>query len=301
MSTHAKVYIRGSKLFEEEDTQNEFKGHRTVCLDEMSPHFTKLTPKGLHRVSTRQPWSKTLCGFLNCCLGGTLYSGVLDDGTVSGILLSPYQQLHIQLALDDTMARFQPPLDKEMYKLTFVRVVEPEEKLLQHPASKVEPKLWQLRHKLRSYRNCWCDNDSMASVAMGILPDFFVVQVEVRGAQPGIIYLAEDGICYMRKSARNEKYSVVEVRDLQEERRRKLEKSKKEVKDDISVKSFKLKETNEKLNVVNVEGDINKYKKETTDVDLEWMKGDEEFQSRRKEYYQNIKLNLQKHIDLLNI
>lgn len=301
-----KVYIRGSRLFEEEDTQHEFKGHRTVCLDEMSPHFTKLTAKGLHRVSTRQPWSKTLCGFLNCCLGGTLYSGVLDDGTVSGLLLSPYQKLHIQLALEDTMARFQPPLTKDMYKLTFVPVVEPGEKLICEPAaSQVDPKLWQLRHKLRSYKNCWCDNDSMASVAMGVIPDFFVVEIEVKGAEAGIIYLAEDGICYMRKSARNEKYTVVEVRDLQEERKKQLEHKEEPVGDKTNSQPKNTKEkgksnevifNNQNEEIVNqVEDDSLK------DIDLEWMKGDEEFQGRRKAYYQKIKISLQKQIDVLNI
>jgi len=299
MSSNAKFYIRGSKLSEEETTRHEFKGHRTVCMDEMSPHFTKLTAKGLHRVSTRQPWSKTLCGFLNCCLGGTLYSGVLDDGTVSGLLLSPYQQLHIQLALDDTMARFQPPLSKDMYKLTFVPVVEPKEDLLIKDAavSQVDPKLWQLRHKLRSYKNCWCDNDSMASVAMGVIPEFFVLEVEVKGAEAGIIYLAEDGICYMRKSARNEKYTVVEVRDLQEERKKQLQLcEEKEL--TTSQKSTKVDEMRE----VNKVEDKEKEKDcSVNNLDSEWMKEDEEFQARRKPYYQKIKTNLQKRIDLLNI
>jgi len=307
MSSTSKSYIRGSKLFEEEDTQHEFKGHRTVCLDEMSPHFTKLTAKGLHRVSTRQPWSKTLCGFLNCCLGGTLYSGVLDDGTVSGLLLSPYQQLHIQLALEDTLARFQPPLAKDMYKLTFVPVVEPGEKLLSvTAATQVDPKLWQLRHKLRSYRNCWCDNDSMASVAMGVIPEFFVVKVEVKGAAAGIIYLAEDGICYMRKSARNEKYTVVEVRDLQEERRRQVENSGLQIKETLQTKNIKLKEKDDNLKLENNVRDIkNDSEKEESliELDLEWMKDadDQEFQGRRKFYYEKVKSNLQKQIDLLNI
>merc|ERR1719466_337371 len=116
-----------------------------------------------------------------------------------------------------------------MYKITFVPVVEPGEtvapELGSNTNTKLDQRLWHLRHKLRSYRNCWCDNDSMASVAMGVIPEFFVVKVEVKGAAAGIIYLAEDGICYMRKSARNEKYTVVEVRDLQEERRRQVEKN----------------------------------------------------------------------------
>eukprot|EP00092_Neocalanus_flemingeri_P015080 GFUD01016291.1.p1 GENE.GFUD01016291.1~~GFUD01016291.1.p1 ORF type:complete len:307 (-),score=100.80 GFUD01016291.1:289-1209(-) len=302
MNPSSKFYTRGSKLFEEEDTQHEFKGHRTVCQDEMSPHFTKLTAKGLHRVSTRQPWSKTLCGFLNCCLGGTLYSGVLDDGTVSGLLLSPYQQLHIQLALEDTLARFQPPLSKEMYKLTFVPVVEPGEQLVTSgaAASQVDQKLWQLRHKLRSYRNCWCDNDSMASVAMGVIPEFFVLKIEVKGAEAGIIYLAEDGICYMRKSARNEKYTVVEVRDLQEERRRQVEFKEKVP---INIKNMKLKEKDEDLKFgFNAEVmDLDREEKSVQDLDLEWMKDDQEFLKRRKDYYQKVKSNLQKQINLLNI
>jgi len=311
MGPSTMFYTRGSRLLEEEDTQHEFKGHRTVCMDEMSPHFTKLTAKGLHRVSTRQPWSKTLCGYLNCCLGGTLYGGVLDDGTVSGLLLSPYQQLHIQLALEDTMARFQPPLTKDMYELTFVPVVEPGENVeSQNTAARmVDQRLWNLRHKLRSYKNCWCDNDSMASVSMGVIPEFFVVEVKVKGAKAGMIYLAEDGICYMRKSARNEKYSVVEVRDLQEERKQQL--GVQEVADrDMTGESSRSmpvpsqdiseKGQTEDIHSVKYEDEYIKEKLINIDLDVEWMEEDEDFQERRKEYYQKIKTNLQKEIDLID-
>ena len=308
MGSKTMFYTRGSRLSEEEDTQHEFKGHRTVCMDEMSPHFTKLTAKGLHRVSTRQPWSKTLCGYLNCCLGGTLYAGVLDDGTVSGLLLSPYQQLHIQLALEDTMARFQPPLTKDMYELTFVPVVEPGENFISKntAARMVDQRLWNQRHKLRTFKNCWCDNDSMASVAMGVIPEFFVVEIKVKGAKEGMIYLAEDGICYMRKSARNEKYSVVEVRDLQEERKQQLGLQEVTVKHmteshrSIPVPPQNIKET-EKTKDAKYEEESGKEKFLNAELDKEWMRQDCEFEERKKDYYQKIRTNLQKEIDLRNV
>ena len=34
---------------------------------------------------------RTLNGFLNTGQGGTVYLGVLDDGTVSGLSMSPFQ------------------------------------------------------------------------------------------------------------------------------------------------------------------------------------------------------------------
>ena len=311
MGSKTMFYTRGSRLSEEEDTQHEFKGHRTVCMDEMSPHFTKLTAKGLHRVSTRQPWSKTLCGYLNCCLGGTLYAGVLDDGTVSGLLLSPYQQLHIQLALEDTMARFQPPLTKDMYELTFVPVVEPGENFISKntAARMVDQRLWNQRHKLRTFKNCWCDNDSMASVAMGVIPEFFVVEIKVKGAKEGMIYLAEDGICYMRKSARNEKYSVVEVRDLQEERKQQLGLQEVTVRHtteshrSISVPSQDDNEEEKTKDVRSAKYEEERMKEKllNAELDKEWMKEDCEFEERKKDYYQKIRTNLQKEIDLRNI
>lgn len=283
-------------MMEEEDTQHEFKGHRTVCRDEMSPHFTKLTAKGIHRVSTRQPWTRTICGFLNS-QGGTLYSGVLDDGSITGILLSSYQKLHIQLAVEDALDRFQPPVSKEMYKVSFVPVIEHGEQFDQRDseATKIYPNLWNLRHKLRTYRNCWCDNDSMASVALGIIPDYYVVEVEVKGSKEETIYLAEDEICYMRKNARNERYSVVEIRDLQQERRKQQTEVTKSNPNGTATTLTEMKE--EVLNHTNNNIDI----VVSNDEVEEWLKDNAEFQSRKHAFYQNLKAGLNKQAKEFNM
>merc|ERR1712130_536711 len=196
-----------------------------------------------------------------------------------------------------------------MYKLTFVPVIEPGEKVVREntAAGVVDSRLWQLRHKLRSYKNCWCDNDSMASVALGVVPEFFVVEVEVRGAEAGMIYLAEDGICYMRKSARNEKYTVVEVRDLQEERKQQLLLNEGPV--TVENNSHISHPSKNKQIEIGVAKDVMKINHEEQENgvsmqnlhEVEWMKEGAEFQKRKKKYYEKIKSNLQKEIDLQKI
>ena len=94
------VYIRGEKVNVEEDLTHEFKGHRVICREELKLHQLS----GRQR-QTRQEWSKYLCGMLNTGLGGTLYGGILDDGSVAGFLMSRYQQLHVMLALQEVFSR----------------------------------------------------------------------------------------------------------------------------------------------------------------------------------------------------
>ena len=60
-------YTRGLVVPFEEDQQHEFKGHRTVCLENRLPHGVvphhNGAPGGL--VNTRQQWSKVSCGHLH--------------------------------------------------------------------------------------------------------------------------------------------------------------------------------------------------------------------------------------------
>jgi hypothetical protein len=68
---------------------------------------------------------RNLCGFLNSGLGGTVYVGVQDDGTVGGVRVTQYQQDHLLLSLQDAMNAFRPPVPSFMYSTKFIPVLEP--------------------------------------------------------------------------------------------------------------------------------------------------------------------------------
>ncbi len=80
-SSSVDVYLRHSLMPLDEDLRHEFKGHRCVAREEVNPKNFFVTSSGRERV-TRQAVSKYLCGMLNSGKGGTVYCGVLDDGTV---------------------------------------------------------------------------------------------------------------------------------------------------------------------------------------------------------------------------
>lgn len=68
---------------------------------------------------------RNLCGFLNSGLGGTVYVGVQDDGAVTGLRFTKYQQDHLLLSLQDAMNAFKPPVPSFMYSAKFVPVLQP--------------------------------------------------------------------------------------------------------------------------------------------------------------------------------
>jgi hypothetical protein len=53
--------------------------------------------------------------------------GVLDDGEVNGIMMSPFQQQHLVLHVEDTFQRYSPKVPSHLYRIKFVPVVEPGE------------------------------------------------------------------------------------------------------------------------------------------------------------------------------
>jgi len=51
---------------------------------------------------------RTICGFLNTSLGGSIYLGVADDGSVLGLPLTLYQRDHVIASLRHTLILFTP-------------------------------------------------------------------------------------------------------------------------------------------------------------------------------------------------
>lgn len=224
-----RPYIRGEIVPFEEDLLHELKGHRTINSDESNPHHFQETKDGKRLKRTRQQWSKYLCGMLNSGQGGTLYSGILDDGVVSGIMLTQYQKLHVELSLSDTLHRFNPPVPRNMWSLEFIPIMEPDDTEYVPDPSRRDPHLWNLDHGLRTFRYCWCDCNALAEFGMGIIYPFYIIQVKIEPwihpANPTCVdeeipplYLAEDGECYIRKHATTERYTPVEMRELNEDR-----------------------------------------------------------------------------------
>ena len=131
-------YRRGEIVPFEEDIHHEFKGHRTVSIDNrliMSEESVGWGQGELGEYSTtRQQWSKYLCGMINTGLGGTLYGGIQDDGRVTGFMMTHYQQEHVRVQLEDVLERFDPPVVREQYMVRFVPIVEEGEEYLARPA-----------------------------------------------------------------------------------------------------------------------------------------------------------------------
>ena len=61
-----RTYTRGTIVPFEEDIVHEFKGHRTISIENRMP-LTKEWQNGKlgECLNTRQQWSKYLCGMLN--------------------------------------------------------------------------------------------------------------------------------------------------------------------------------------------------------------------------------------------
>jgi len=230
MANSKLVYFRGEKVPFEEDLKHEFKGHRTITVEELKPHLKN----GQRDSKTRQQWSKYLCGLLNTGLGGTLYGGILDDGSVAGFSLSKYQKLHVVLTLTDLFKRFNPPVPDNMWSVKFVPVAENGEDFYQKDPTRIRPDLWKLNHRLRDHRYCWCDTEALTSFSFGFLHPFFIIQVLIEpwdskgcstadvgawgNTQPA--FSAEDGEFYVRKHGVTEMYTALEMKQWREDQAR---------------------------------------------------------------------------------
>ena len=215
-----RFYVRHQIVNLEENLTTEFKGHRSIAMDDVNPrHWNPNNVRNDGR--TRQSWSKYIVGFLNSDCGGTLYGGILDNGSVSGISLSPHQMDHVQREVERCLSRYSPPCSIDRVKLQFVPVVEQGEEEEMAPLDPVveSVRFQKLEHRLGHPDYCWCDCEAMASFGRGLLLPWYVIELEVVGGlgegRRKVYCKAEDGNIYIRKHGMTELYSESEIEEME--------------------------------------------------------------------------------------
>ena len=163
----------------EEDLGHEFKGHRHFASEEISHDAIKYrsrkaisrcviikicVPIILHLLIS----CRNLCGFLNSGMGGIVYCGVTDEGTVEGIGLNEYQKDHILLAVQDTLLRFEPSVSPDMYSVSFIPVLTSMDQDQDITFQPVDPEQRLKTHLFRTSKYCWCEK--YASAQHGMVP-----------------------------------------------------------------------------------------------------------------------------------
>ena len=214
-------YFRRGDIHPREETMvNEFKGHRSFCVDEIP----RLALSGFNNPGnrpSRQHISKYACGMLNTGRGGTIFMGILDDGRIDGFMMSKYQQDHVRLSIQDTFDRYAPPVPPHLYKITFKPVIDndPQVELraIYDYYAQEDGQNRELNHLIQASDHCWCDANSMAMFSRGCLNPFFVIELKLQAWNPddplnkGLFeegvskpkFKAEDGIAYIRKFGSN--------------------------------------------------------------------------------------------------
>ena len=214
-------YFRRGDIHPREETMvNEFKGHRSFCVDEIP----RLALSGFNNPGnrpSRQHISKYACGMLNTGRGGTIFMGILDDGRIDGFMMSKYQQDHVRLSIQDTFDRYAPPVPPHLYKITFKPVIDndPQVELraIYDYYAQEDGQNRELNHLIQASDHCWCDANSMALISRGCLNLFFVIELKLQAWNPddplnkGLFeegvskpkFKAEDGIAYIRKFGSN--------------------------------------------------------------------------------------------------
>ena len=122
--------------------------------------------------TTRQQWSKYLCGMLNS-QGGTLYGGIQDCGTVTGFMMSQYQKDHVIIQLEDVFERFNPPVYKDKFSVRFIPIVDAGEDFVPDPME-TDPEMKELEHMIQTSSRCWCEEELAASHGFGELKFYLV-------------------------------------------------------------------------------------------------------------------------------
>ena len=89
---------------------------------------------------------------------------------------SSFQRDHFLLAIDDLFSRYSPKVPKHFYLVRFVPVLDDDEQIVL-PDQPVDQKLRKVPHELRSSRYCWCDSHCFASLEMGLMHRFYVIEV----------------------------------------------------------------------------------------------------------------------------
>lgn len=227
-----QFYVLCSVVPFEEDATHEFKGHRNITAEEVPPWC--YIP-GTDRRS-RKAVSRNINGFLNTGKGGTIYLGIVDDGTVKGIHMTQYQRDHVRVAVKDALNRYTPKVPEECYKVEIVPVIDAEET----DDVELQPQL-QLQndgldaadsnrlkpHLLRTSDYCWCDREAIDAFNEGLPAPLYVVEITVfpwkqkfptlkgqHHLQLHPVYEDEEGKCYFRRQASLVQYSVQEVVEL---------------------------------------------------------------------------------------
>lgn len=221
-----EFYVRDEEMPFDEDRFHEFKGHRSLAADEcpkasQSYEFDQLD-------STRKPVSQTLNAFINSPGGGTVYLGVLDNGSISGMLLSDYQKDHIVGNVKDLFSRYDTPVSEDRWKVRFVPVVNRNRMRDDLDLIKTAQGLSRtsrqnnLRQDVHVFRKdgfCWCDREAMEILRRqsGTPPVAYVVEIEIlpRVKQDDLdfatIHADEMGKVFFRRNASNARPMVDEI------------------------------------------------------------------------------------------
>ena len=204
MKNLPRCYIRNQLLKVDEDRHHEFKAHRQLSNLDLSQSSLLPDRNGSETVrklaGRRQSISQYICGMLNTGEGGCLYLGVTDSGRVAGLMMSPFQKDHFQLALMDLLSRYEPAVPAEMIRTTYVAIQEPDS--LPAPDKVGFRTLASKPHALRHSRYCWCDMHSLAALEYGLLHNFYVIEIHVlpwNSTEPRPIFKTEEGKSYMRR------------------------------------------------------------------------------------------------------
>ena len=225
-----RFYIKKSLINAEEDEYNEFKGHRSIGIEDLPPWCFQ--PNSNRR--TRKPASRTINAFLNSGRGGTLYLGIIDEGVVKGFYLTEFQKDHIIVAIKDLLSRYEPKVNEDRYEIEFVPIFEKDEKKnnrVDQQYENIENRCVEKHlkpHLLRTYDFCWCDKDLARRIDENIRPQDYVVEIKIhkqkttfniysdisfKVALP-ITYQNEEGVCFFRKSASCKEYSLKACQEL---------------------------------------------------------------------------------------
>lgn len=227
MSTK-RVYVKKTLISVEEDEFNEFKGHRSIGIEDLPPWCFQ--PNSNKR--TRKPISRTLNAFLNSGRGGTIYLGIIDDGVIKGFYLTEYQKDHIKLAIKDLFSRYEPKVEEDKYNIEFVPLIERNSNGV-YSAVKEPEKCESVdshlkAHLLRTYDLCWCDKDLARRIDESDRPQDYVVEIKIYKqkttfkvyndgsfkADLPITYQNEENMCFFRTSASCKEYTVKECSEL---------------------------------------------------------------------------------------
>merc|ERR1711962_295871 len=226
----SRFYIKKSLVSIEEDEYNEFKGHRSISIEELPPWCFQ--PNSDRR--TRKPVSRTLNAFLNSGRGGTLYLGIIDEGVVKGFYLTEYQKDHVRVAIKDVFSRYQPKVDDDKYEVNFVPVLEKHESIEdvvsqiseEQKSHSVEDQVKS--HLLRTYDFCWCDQNLAERIDSDKRPRDYIIEIKIQRQKTSfnyfsdgsfkadlpITYMGEEGKCFFRTSASCKEYSLQSCKEL---------------------------------------------------------------------------------------